>query len=151
MVLQLIQEEVISLPILYISSYINKNRSDYYKSLRQVTIKEDWNSFILFMLNGFYLQAKETKETLFNIMKLFHTYKDEVKKKHKKIYSADLIEVLFSLPIITPVKLGKELGIHYTTASRHLIALEKNGFLKDNIVGKYHFYINHRLLNIMKK
>lgn len=151
MVLELIQEEIISLPILYISNYINKNRIDYYKLLRQITTKEDWNSFILFMLNGFYTQAKETKEMLFNIMKLFHTYKNEVKAKHKKIYSADLIEVLFSYPIITPVRLGKELGVHYTTASRHLVSLEKNGFLKESVVGKYHFYINQKLLNIMKK
>ncbi len=151
MVLQLIQDEVISLPILYISGYINKNRTEYYKLLRQVTTKEDWNSFILFMLSGFYLQAKETKEILFNIMKLFHSYKDEIKNKHKKIYTADLIEALFSFPIITPVKLGKELGIHYTTASRHLVTLEKSGFLKENVVGKYHFYTNQKLLNIMKK
>lgn len=151
MVLQLIQEEVISLPILYISNYINKNRSDYYKLLRQVTTKDDWNSFILFMLSGFYLQAKETKEILFSIMKLFHSYKDEIKNKHKKIYSADLVEALFSFPIITPVKFGKELGVHYTTASRHLVALEKSGYLKENVVGKYHFYTNHKLLNIMKK
>ena len=151
MVLQLIQEEIISLPILYISSYINKNRVNYYKLLRQITVKEDWNSFILFMLNGFYIQAKETKEMLFNIMKLFHEYRNEVKAKHKKIYSADLIEILFSYPIITPVKLGKELEVHYTTASRHLVALEKNGFLKETVVGKYHFYTNQKLLNIMKK
>jgi len=151
MILQLIQDEILSLPTLYISGYINKNRNNYYKLLRSVTIKEDWNSFILFILNGFYLQAKETKETLFNIMKLFHSLKNEIKEKHKKIYSADLIETLFSYPIITPVKLGKELNIHYTTASRYLSGLQKTGFLKESIVGKYHFYINQKLLNIMKK
>jgi len=84
-------------------------------------------------------------------MKLYHSYKDEIKNKHKKIYTADLVEALFSFPIITPVKLGKELGVHYTTASRHLVALEKSGYLKENVVGKYHFYTNHKLLNIMKK
>ena len=151
MVLSLIQDEIITLPILYISGFINKNRSEYYRLLRGVTVNGDWTSFILFMLKGFHEQAKETKDTLFKIMKLFFEFKNELKQNHKKIYSADLVEVIFSYPIITPVKMAKELGLHYTTASRHLLQLVKNGFLKEQMYGKYHLFINERLIKIMKK
>ncbi len=151
MVLNLIQEGLLRLPILYISEYINKNRSDYYRLLRGVTTQGKWDDFIFFMITGFYLQAKETKNTLFKIKDLFSGLREEIKKDHRKIYSADLVEKLFTYPIITPVKLGTELGIHYTTASRHLYQLAKAGILKEGKYGKYHLFVNERLLKVMKK
>ena len=151
MVLGLIQDEIITMPILYISGFINDNRSEYYRLLRGITTHADWSSFIVFMLRGLYEQAKETKDTLFKIMSLYFEFKDNLKKGNKKIYSADLVDALFSYPIITPVKMAKELGLHYTTASRYLSQLVKKGFLKSQIYGKYHLFINDRLIKIMKK
>ena len=151
MVLQLIQDKILTLPILYISGYINSNRSEYYRLLREVTSNKNWDQFIIFMLKGFYLQAKDTKENLFKIMTLYFEFKDTLKKEHKKIYSAELVETLFSYPIITPVRLAKELGMHYTTTSRHLWQLAKAGLLKEDKSGKYQLFVNERLLKIMKK
>ncbi|MDF3821847.1 Fic family protein [Leptospira sp. 96542] len=62
MVLYLVQEQILSLPILYISGYINKNRNDYYALLENISAKKDWFPFIEFMLNAFYLQARSTKK-----------------------------------------------------------------------------------------
>ena len=150
MVLYLIQKEVLSYPILYISGYINKNRTEYYRLLNNVSAKEQWNEFIIYLLQGFYLQAKETKTSLMTAMKILHDTKELVKTKNPKIYSSDLIEVLFTNPIVSPVSLGRTLGIHYTTASRYLIALNKIGIITDVVVGKYHLYANKKLLNILK-
>lgn len=150
MVLELVSEELLTLPILYISGYINSNRSRYYKLLRRVTRERNWNDYILFMLDAFYSQAKETKDTLFKIMKLFFEFKETIRKDHKKIYSAELVEMLFTYPIITPVRLASELGMHYTTTSRHLLELSKAGLLKETKHGKYHFFINDRLLRVLK-
>lgn len=150
MVLQLIREGLIAWPILYISGYITNNRSDYYKNLRGVNSDQKWNELIVFMLEGFYKQAKETKETLFAVMTLFYDFKHEMKKKHRKIYSADFVEALFSLPIITPVRLAAKLNIHYTTASKHLMQLTKDGTLKERKLGKYHLFINEKLLKLVK-
>ena len=151
MVLSLIQDGVITLPILYVSGFINNNRGEYYRLLRKVTVEGDWNGFILFMLKAFYVQAAETKAGLFQIMTLYFEFKNNLKKDQKKIYSADLVDVLFSFPIITPVRMARELGLHYTTASRHLLQLAKSGFLKEQMYGKYHLFINERLIKIMKK
>ena len=75
----------------------------------------------------------------------------DCRTKYKKIYSSDLVEQLFSYPIITPIKLGKNLDIHYTTATRHLNQLVEGGFLEDVVQGKYHLYINKKLLKIINK
>lgn len=151
MVLQLVQDGIVTLPIFYISGYINNHRSDYYKLLREVTAHEKWNEFIHFMLDGFYLQARETKDALFKIMKLHAEFKDTLKKDHPKIYSADLVDILFSLPIISPVKLANLMGSHYMTASKYLSQLAKGKLLKEGKYGRYHLFINERLLNVVKK
>jgi Fic family protein len=151
MVMQLVQDDILSLPILYISGYINAHKSEYYRLFRGVASNGKWDDFILFMLRAFHAQALETKEYLMKMMKCYFDFKDNLKKNHKKIYSADLAEELFTYPVISPVKLAKSLGIHYTTASRHLLELAKAGLLKEGKYGKYHLFINEALIKIMKK
>lgn len=146
MVLHLLQADLLHYPILYISGYINKHRSEYYRHLNAITSDGKWEEFILFMLEGFYTQAKETKQLLFEILSLFEKVKSELKQNHKRIYSADLVTVLFAYPIISPVKMGKELGIHYTTATRHLKELTKGGLLTYQKIGRYQLYINKNLI-----
>lgn len=149
MVLQLIDAKLLHWPILYISGYINDNRPEYYKLLREISTKENWTDFILFILKGYYLQAHETKKILFDILQLFNSMKNQIKVDHKKIYSADLIETLFAYPIITPVKLGKEMSVHYTTATRWLTELAGSGFLVNEKMGKYQLYVNKKLIELL--
>ncbi len=150
MILYLIQEKLLHFPIIYISGYINQNRSEYYRLLRQVTTDGNWCEFIEYMLKGFYLQSKETKEQLFKVMDLFNNYKDEIKKQCPNIYSVELIEILFSFPVITPIRLGKLMNVHYTTSSKYLKQLTEKGFLKHQQVGKYQLYINKELIGILR-
>lgn len=151
MVLQLVRDEVLELPVLFISGYINKNRNEYYELLRGVTARDAWKPFIEFMLQGFYLQARETKDTLKRVTNLHKELKNVIKENHPKIYSADLLEALFSYPVITPTQLAKELDIHYTTASKHLGQLAGAGILQSMKVGRNHFFINRRLIAILTK
>jgi len=150
MVLQLIQQELLSLPILYVSGYINKNRTEYYRLLQAVRTDEGWHDFIFYMLKGFQQQARETKTTLFKVMELLEKTRKHLKEKHRKIYSAELVEAMFALPIITPVNLGKKLDVNYRTASRYLVELASGNVLKESYVGKYHLYANMPLLKLLK-
>lgn len=149
MVLYLVQSRILSYPILYISGYINKNKNEYYKALLNVTKDNDWTSYILFMLEGFYQQAKETKELLFKVRRELSRTKVKMKRENKKIYSSDLVEALFGYPIITPIKLSRRLNVHWTTAKRHLDELVRSGVLSERKVGKYHLYMNKNLINIL--
>ncbi len=149
MVLQLINDKVLFLPTLYISGYINQNKSEYYRLLLNVTKEGKWRDYIIFMLTGFYEQAKETKMYALKIRNLYFELKNELKGKTPKIYSADLLDALFSFPIISPVKLGTELNVHYGTASRYLKQLESSGVLQSKWVGKYHFFANRKLLSVL--
>jgi Fic family protein len=150
-VLYLIQQRLLSLPILYVSGYVNKNRNEYYSLLQKVRSEGRWLDWILYMLKGFHQQAKETKSTLFKMMGLLEETREHVKTKHRKIYSAELVEALFAYPIITPVSLGKKLVVNYRTASRYLSELAKGKVLHESYLGKYHLYANEPLLKLLKQ
>ena len=149
MVLYLVSQGLLNYPILYISGYINKHKDKYYDGLLNVTRHGDWNAYILFMLEAFRSQAKETKEVLFKIMELFLIYKDDIQQKLPRIYRADLVEHMFAMPILSPVALGDRLKVHYSTASRYLEKLQGAGFLQDIKYGKYHLFINMKLMAII--
>jgi Fic family protein len=150
MVLFLIQRKLLSLPILYVSGYINKNRNEYYRLLHEVSTEGKWHEWILFMLKGYHLQAKETKEVILRITEMLEEMKELLRTKHRKIYSSELAEALFAYPIVTPINLGKRLDVNYRTASRYLVELEKGKVLSESYIGKYHLYSNKRLLKMLR-
>ena len=151
MILQLIQSNLLTMPVLYISGYINHNRGDYYRHLLEVTTSGKWHPYIEYMLDGFFKQAKETRETLGKIIRLFQQIKSQVRTENSRIYSAELIDAMFTYPVLTPTKLASELNMHYTTTSKYLVHLAEMGILKEATVGKYHLFVNHQLMNILKK
>jgi Fic family protein len=151
MILQLVQSGLLTMPVLYISGYINRNRSDYYKYLRSVTVNGNWHDFINFMLRGFFSQAQSTQDTLGAIMNLFHEYKEQVRTKIGKVYSAELVDALFTYPVLSPTRLATALNMHYTTTSRYLTQLAGIGILTEAVVGKYHLFANHRLMEILQR
>lgn len=151
MVLQLVQDGVLDLPILFISNYINRNRNEYYEMLRNVSKTGEWIGYITFMLEGFYVQAKETKKTLKKITAYHDELKQTVKNSQPKLYSADLIDALFTYPIITPTRLAALLNMHYTTTSKHLQELAVAGILRSARVGRNHFFVNEKLVSLLSK
>ncbi len=151
MVLQLIQSGLLQFPVLYISGYINQHRSEYYQRLIAVTTDGQWHNFIEYMLTGFYERARETREDLKKITILFEAIKTEIKMDNKKLVRSDLVEAIFTYPVITPTRLASEIDVHYTTASRYLLQLAEMGLLREAVFGKYHLFANHQLLSILSK
>ena len=149
MVLDLIQSQLLELPVLYLSGYIAKNKSRYYEGLQSVRKTKNWDFYLDFMLDVFLEQAIETKKVFIEIIGLFQKQKVDLKNRLPKIYSRELLEAIFISPVLTPISLGKNLGIHYTTASRYLKQLESLGILFNQKLGKNQFYTNIELIKIL--
>jgi DNA-binding transcriptional ArsR family regulator len=122
----------------------------YYESLLNVTIQNEWKGYINYLLNGFFTQATATRTTLAQINHLYKLIRDQVKRENSKIFSLELIETLFSTPILTPTVLAEKIDIHYTTASKHLKSMEEMGILRATWVGKHHLYANTQLLELLQ-
>lgn len=144
-------EKLLDVPAIYLSDYIIENKSDYYKKLRLVTEKEDWQGWIIYMLDMIECTAKKGLERLKDITQLMQKMTREIKTILPKVYSKDLIEIIFKLPYTKRKYLIEEgLGTPKTVGN-YLIALENKGFLKSTKVGKEKLYLNHRLMEILEK
>ena len=150
MVLQLILAQRLQMPIIFLSGYINNNRDEYYRLLREVNTKNNWKDWILYILTAIEEQSKDTTETVVEIKSLMLKYRDEIKKKSPKIYSADLIEFLFSHPFYNQKNMVDELGVTRKTASNYFSVLESNGFINTTKIGRDIIYFNKKLVQLLK-
>ncbi|SEI00101.1 Fic family protein [Paenimyroides aquimaris] len=138
-------------PAIYLSEYIIKNKADYYKSLRSVTENNDWESYILYMLDMIEETSNKGLERLNKITTTMDKTANEIKIKLPKIYSKDLVEILFRLPYTKRQHLINENIGNPKTVGSYLQTLEENGFLKSVKVGKEKLYLNQRLLKILEE
>jgi Fic family protein len=137
-------------PAIYLSEYIIKNKSAYYTCLRNVTEKNDWENYILYMLDMIEQTSINGLARLNKITSAIETTAEEIKKKLPKIYSKDLIEILFRLPYTKRQHLiDKNIG-NLKTVGNYLNALEESGFLKSVKAGKEKLYLNQQLLTILE-
>jgi Fic family protein len=142
---------LLELPALYLSKYIIEHKSEYYKHLRKVTEKEDWINWILYMLDMIEKTAIHDRLKITEIEKLMTDLSTRIQAQLPKIYSKDLIEVLFKLPY-TKRKFLVDAGIgNFKTVGNYLKELEDQGFLKSEKVGKEKLYLNYKLLSILNK
>lgn len=150
LLLQLKLEHLLDIPALFLSEYIIENKDKYYEGLRTVTERNDWSKFILYMLDMVETTATKGLYRLESIVQLMETTAQEIKEKLPKVYSKDLVEVIFKLPYtkrqnLIDINLGTP-----KTVGNYLIALEEEGFLKSVRVGKEKLYLNQKLINILE-
>jgi Fic family protein len=141
---------LLELPALFLSGYIMEHKAAYYKKLRAVTEKSDWQGWIVFMLDMIETTAKKDRQRIAEIEKVMDSMGAEIQAKLPRIYSKDLMEVLFRLPY-TKRQFLEESGLgNLKTVGNYLRELEEAGFLKSEQLGKEKLYLNHRLLEILK-
>jgi Fic family protein len=149
-ILYLMMTDLLDSPILYLSSYIIKNKNDYYRLLNEVTLNEKWEEWILFILKAVEITSKKTLELAKNIKSLIDITATEVKEKNSKIYSYELIEIIFrEVYTKTNVLVEKNIASR-KTATKYLKSLEELGILSADKVGKEVIYINNQLMELLK-
>lgn len=150
-ILYLILKHHLDFPILYLSSYIIKNKEQYYELLQKVRTEEAWEKWIIFILKGIEETAVETIEKVKAIKELLDSTIEKVKSEAPKIYSKELVEILFENPYCKTEFIVKTLGVERKAASRYLHQLEAIGVLTCIKVGKDNLFINTGLMDILKE
>jgi Fic family protein len=149
-ILYLILNELLDIPILYLSSYINKNKSDYYKYLNQVNNTDQWEDYILYMLKAVEDTANYTIKKINKIKNQLEITIEKVKAEAPKIYRKELIELLFEQPYSKIEFVVDKLKVERKAASRYLKKLEDIGVLKSDKIGRENLYLNIKLIEILK-
>jgi len=150
-ILYLILNDLIDIPILYLSSYIIENKPDYYRLLNQTNRLGEWEEWILFMLKAVEITSIQTIEKINTIRKLLDSTIEKVQLDSPKIYKKELVELLFEQPYSKIEFVVNQIKVERKAASRYLKELEKIGVLESQKVGRETVYINKELIEILKK
>lgn len=148
-ILYLIQKDLLNLPVLYLSRYIIRHKNDYYRLLQKVRDKNEWEEWILYMLDGVEKTANESILLIGNIKNLMQHYKQTIRTQLSKLYSQDLLNNLFKCPYTKIEYFEKDFGISRSTAIRYLTALIKQKLLVKKKIGRDNFYINKPLFDLL--
>ncbi len=149
-VLYLVLKDLLDSPILYLSSYIIRNKSEYYRLLQEVRTHENWEEWIVFILIAIEETAGETLGLVKRINSEVETMSAEIKEKLPKIYSKELIDLLFYEFYTKTIFIENGLSVTRKTAVSYLSSLEKEGFLNSEKIGKERIYQNKRLYDLVK-
>lgn len=147
-VLYLVKEGLLDIPVLYLSSHIARTKSSYYHLLQTVRVDDNWEEWVLYMLDAVEQTATQTITTIHAIKDALQDYKHRIRANHK-FYSQDLINHLFTHPYTKIDFVQRDLQVSRTTATKYLEALATEGFLQKKTIGRGNYYVNTGLSTLL--
>jgi len=150
-ILYLIQEELLNLPILYLSRHVIAHKASYYGLLLGVTRDEAWEPWLLFMLQAVAETSKWTTGKIAAIRKLAEHTTEHVRARLPKIYTRELVDVIFEQPYCRIGNLVDKGIAQRQAASRYLHDLAALGVLRAMPSGKEKLFIHPKLMQLISR
>jgi Fic family protein len=149
-ILYLLKNGLLQFPVLYLSNSIIRQKQKYYRLLREVTENQAWEPWILFMLQAVESTSIQTMNRIEQIIGLLHETVELSKERlPARVYSKELIELLFEQPYCK-VKFLVDRGIaKRQTAAEYLRELEEAGIVKSKQVGRENLFMNVKLYDLL--
>jgi len=147
--LYLVEQKLLDIPVLYLSRYIIRHKSDYYRLLLDVTTKANWEDWIVFMLEAVSETAHWTTHKITAIKELIDRTSEMIRREEPRIYSRELAEIIFVQPYC---RIGNlvEAGIaQRQSASVYLKRLAAIGVLEERKSGRDRLFVNPALLSLL--
>jgi Fic family protein len=148
-ILYLVKQGLLDAPILYLSRYINKNKSRYYELLQAVRDEKKWVDWTLYILDGIEQTARQTTYLVQEMRDLMQQYKYKMRQELPKIYEQDLLNNLFKYPYTKIEFVMKDLEVTRITATKYLDELARIGLISKHKKGKENHYMNEPLCKLL--
>ncbi|MCF6256897.1 MAG: Fic family protein [Gammaproteobacteria bacterium] len=148
-ILYLVAQNLLDLPILYLSRYFIQDKAEYYRQLQAVRNNGKWEPWILYMLEGIHQTSQQTIALILAIKQLLADYKQGIRQQLPKIYRQELLNNLFHHPYTKIDFVMEDLNISRITATKYLEQLVSKGFLQKEKLGRSNYYINQPLLKLL--
>lgn len=145
----LTHEGLLSQPILYLSRYVLAHKAEYYSLLMQVTQKQEWEPWILFMLSAVSETAIWTAGKITAIRNLMDITVQHIRKELPKIYPRELVETIFVQPYCRINNLVEQGIARRETASVYLKTLCEIGVLQEEKVGRDKIFIHPKFMRLL--
>lgn len=150
-ILYLIQQDLLGLPILYLSRHIIAHKADYYRLLLDVTRHGAWEPWILFMLQAVEETARWTTAKIAAIRSLAEHTAHYIREKQAKIYSRELVDVIFEQPYCRISNLVDKKIAQRQAASGYLKELVSIGVLRELQVGREKLFTHPKLMQLLTR
>ncbi len=117
--LYMVQEKILDMPLLYLSTYFEKRKDLYYENLNSVRVNNDMSHWIKYFLVGVEQTASLAVQTLSKILR----FKDDLENHIRATYGRRstnailLIHRLLQDPVITVDDAAKICGVTYKSAN----------------------------------
>lgn len=146
----LCQREILLKPVLYLSHFFKRHRSEYYERLQAVRDHGQWEEWLEFFLRGVSEVSREATETARRILALREDHRNAVTTRMGRAAGNGLrvLESLYQRPIVTVADVQSLTGTTYTAANNLVSSLTDLGILaeatgyKRNRVFRYQPYID---------
>jgi len=148
-VLYITQQGLLDIPILYMSRYITRTKSEYYRLLQAVRDDGAWEEWIIYILNGVADTAQTSLRVIEGLRRLMASYKERMRRDLPKIYSQDLLNNLFRHPYTRIEYIVSDLQVARQTAARYLDQLVDHQFVSKHQAGRSNYYINGPLVALL--
>jgi Fic family protein len=145
----LVEQGLLPLPILYLSRFIIANKADYYRLLLAVTREGAWESWLLYMLRAVEDTAVWTVAKIGAIRALAAHTADHVRRRLPKIYSRELVDIVFEQPYCRIANLVKAGVAERQASSRYLKALASIGVLREQTFGRERLFVHPKLMTLL--
>lgn len=152
-VLYLVCNELLDLPILYLSRYITHNKAEYYRLLQEIRSNgnnnsKDWENWILFMLKGVEETSTETIRLIKGISSLMNDYKQKLRPLFGKQYRHELLNNLFFHPYTKIEFVEHDMMVKRLTATKYLDKIVECGLLEKVKMWRTNYYMNTALISL---
>ena len=148
-ILYLVLQGLIDIPILYLSRYITSTKDEYYRLLQHVRDSGEWEEWILYILVGVEKTAKHMLVVVQMIKEMMAVTKIKMRTELSKIYSQDLLNVIYRHPYTRTQNLIDELKISRPTAAKYLKALAAQNIVSREKIGTEVYYVNAALATLL--
>lgn len=149
--LYLVQQKLLQQPVLYLSSYIVKYKTEYYQLLRDVTEKNNWHDWIMYIITALIETAQLTTQKIRAMLLLKEEFENKMKQVLGSSFSYELLQLMFTLPYLKIELLEKRGIAHRQTASTWLKKLTDADIVRPKKMGRTTYYVNWRLMDVLRE
>lgn len=148
-ILYLIEKDLLTIPVLYISRYIIQNKSNYYRLLLRVTLEAAWEDWVIYMLNAIEHTSQWTCDKIQSILRLMEDTRNFIKTNLPGLYSREISDILFTQPYCRIANVVDAGIAKRQTAAVYLKQLAEKGVLNEIQVGREKLFVNPRFMELL--
>lgn len=129
--LWLIKEGLLSQPVLYLSSFFERTRDDYYRLLLEVSQKGNWPEWIEYFLVGVAEQSNDAIVRAKKIVDLWLEYRQRFQNERQSVSMLRLLDEIIAVPVITYRKAEQILAVTPRAARQNVDKLVESGLVRE--------------------